>query len=107
MKAFFNDMETKTLPSDLVKWAEKLACIQARNLRQQFFNIQEEIATIMYQGVIKTGGTFYGGYTPSNREIDERLAQQGDGRMFMQMAKTRSGFINAPPKPTQEPKKTS
>lgn len=107
MKAFFNDMETKTLPSDLVKWAEKLACIQARNLRQHFFNIQEEIATIVYQGVIKAGGTFHGGYTPSNREIDERLAQQGDGRMFMQMAKTRSGFINAPPKPTQEPKKTS
>ena len=98
MKAFFQEQENRTLPSDLKRWAEDLAEIQDRNLRQNFFNIQEELATIVHQEVMRRGGAFSIAYTPPNKEIDAELARQGDGRSFMQMAKNRSGFINVPSK---------
>lgn len=108
MKSYFNDMESLTLPSDVVRWGEKLASTQDRTLRQSFFEIQEEIAKIVHTGVMRSGGTFCGGNPPPNRDIDERLSQQADGRMFMMMAKNRSGFIHAPAKPTtsQQPNKS-
>ena len=59
----------------------------------------------MHQGVMKSAGSFHGGNAPPNKEIDKRLAEQGDGRMFMMMARSRSGFINAPNKLTHQPKK--
>jgi hypothetical protein len=108
MNAFVLDQQNNTLTSDLRRWAEDLARIQDRNLRQSFFDITEEISSILHQHVIRSGGIFSGGVPGANRDIDRRLADQGDGRLFMTMARgARGGFINVSNKPTHQPKKKS
>ena len=106
MKAMVLDSHKTTLPKDLQVWAEqRKQSVQDRNIRQDFFAIQEEISEILTTQVIRSGGMFYGGTSPRNSAIDERLAMQGDGRDFMTMARgARTGFINVP-KPTNMPKK--
>ena len=72
---------------------------QPSNIRQAFFTIQEEMSELLHCQVMKSGGQFYGGNNPRNKDIDERLVMQGDARDFMTLAKgTRTGFINAPSK---------
>ena len=103
MKAMVLDFHVKTLPRDLQQWAMERQSIKDRNIRQDFFTIQEEIAEILHQQVMKTGGIFYGGTQPCNSEIDKRLALQGDGRDFMTLAKgARAGFINPPKNPLKK-----
>jgi hypothetical protein len=52
----------------------KLVMIDDDNLRGQFYRIQEQFATIIFQDVIRTGGMFYTAeLKPSNDEVDKRL----------------------------------
>jgi hypothetical protein len=58
--------------------------IQDKDLRAEFYHIQEQFAMIIYQDVIRRGGMFYtAAMKPSNAEIDERLLLQGDNRPFL------------------------
>ena len=60
---------------------------------------RSEMSEILHVQVTKSGGQFYGGNNPRNKDIEERLVMQGDARDFMTMAKgTRTGFINLPSK---------
>ena len=107
MKAMVVDSHKTTLPKEyLHDWAGRRKELeQDRAIRQDFFAIQEEISEILCTQAIRSGGMFYGGTSPRNSAIDERLAMQGDGRDFMTMARgARTGFINVP-KPTNMPKK--
>jgi hypothetical protein len=57
--------------------------IQDNQLRAEFYRIQEQFATIIFQDVIRKGGMFYTtAMKPSNAEIDQRLLLQGDDRPF-------------------------
>ena len=81
-------------------WAkDRWVKTQGSNIRKAFFTIQEEMSELLHVQVMKSGGQLYGGNNPCNKDIDERLLMQGDGRDFMTIAKgTRTGFINAPSK---------
>ena len=103
MKGMVLDAHNRTLRKDnqdLKVWAqERWSSTQPSNIRQAFFTIQEEMAEILHVQVTRSGGQFYGGYNPRNKEIDERLVMQGDARDFMTLAKgTQMGFINPPSK---------
>ena len=61
-----------------------MAMIQDNQLRAEFYRIQEQFATIIFQDVIRKGGLFYtAAMKPSNAEIDKRLLLQGDDRPFL------------------------
>src|ERR1043165_5771596 len=49
MRAIVQDQRNLTLPSHLKEWAEKRAAIAGENLRQEFFHIQGEMATIIFR----------------------------------------------------------
>jgi hypothetical protein len=84
MRANVRDHHNLTLPNSLKSWAEQLAMIQDKDLRAEFYRIQEQFATITYQDVIGNGGMFYtAGLKPSNAEVDKRLLLQGDDRPFL------------------------
>jgi hypothetical protein len=84
MRAYVRDHHNLTLPNLLKSWAEHLAMIQDKDLRAEFYRIQEQFATIIYQDVIRKGGMFYiAAMKPSNAEIDKRLLLQGDNRPFL------------------------
>ena len=62
------------------------------------------MAEILHVQVTRSGGQFYGGNNPRNKDIDERLVMQGDARDFMTLARgTRTGFNNLPPKKAKKP----
>jgi hypothetical protein len=83
MLAMVRDKKNSTLPDSLQPWAEKLAMIDDDNLRGQFYRIQEQFATIIFQDVVRKGGMFYTAQLkPSNEEVDQRLLLQGDDRAF-------------------------
>jgi hypothetical protein len=108
MKATILDHHKTTLPKDyLHTWADRRKqSDQDRAIRQDFFDIQEEISEIICVQIIRARGMFYSGVVPRNSAIDERLLMQGDDRNFMVLAKgARAGFINVP-KPTNMPKKS-
>jgi hypothetical protein len=103
MKGMVLDAHNRTLRKDnqdLEVWAqERWKSTYPSNIRQAFFTIQEEMAEILHVQVTRSGGQFYGGNNPRNKDIDERLVMQGDARDFMTLAKgTRTGFINLPSK---------
>jgi hypothetical protein len=52
MLAMVRDKKNLTLPESLQPWAQKLAMIDDDNLRGQFYRIQEQFATIIFQDVI-------------------------------------------------------
>jgi hypothetical protein len=84
MLAMVRDKKNLTLPDSLQPWAQKLAMIYDDNLRGQFYRIQEQFATIIFQDVIRRGGMFYTAeLKPSNEEVDQRLLLQGDDRTFL------------------------
>lgn len=105
MKQYIHEMEMLTLPNDVVKWGERLATKPDLALRQAFFEIQEDIAALVHNGVVRSGGMFYAGNQPANRVIDERFAMQGDDRPMMMLANNKKGFLHAgPDKPTTSKK---
>jgi hypothetical protein len=84
MQAYVRDHHNLTLPNSLKSRAEHLAMIQDKDLRAEFYRIQEQFATIIYQDVVRKGGMFYtAAMKPSNAEIDKRLLLQGDDRPFL------------------------
>ena len=103
MKRMALDAHNQTLRKDnqdLEVWAqERWSSTYPSNIRQAFFNIQEEMAEILHVQVTRSGGQFYGGNNPRNKEIERRVVLQGDARDFMTLARgTRTGFNNLPPK---------
>src|SRR4051812_24202211 len=54
-----------------------------KNLRQEFFHIQGEIATIIFREVQVKGSIFHSNIAPSNGEIEARLKALRDTRPFM------------------------
>lgn len=80
--------------ASLQSWAGHLAKIEDLDIKREFFHIQQQFAEIIYEDVLKKRGEFFGGETPSNRDIDTAVELQGDNRTFMTMTKT--GFINVP-----------
>ena len=102
MRAFVRDQRDLTLPDHLKQWAARLAAIQDKDIRQDFFRIQGEFAGIIYQDVLRKMGEFYASIPPSNKDIDTMLQLQGDdGRPFMTMT-INGGFVHVPPKPSQK-----
>jgi hypothetical protein len=84
MRAYVRDHHNLTLPISLKSWAEHLAMIQDNQLRAEFYRIQEQFATIIFQDIIRKGGMFYtAAMKPSNAKIDKRLLLQGDNRPFL------------------------
>jgi hypothetical protein len=84
MRAYVRDHHHLTLPNSLKSWAKHLAMIQDKDLRAEFYRIQEKFTIIIYQDVIRKGGLFYtAAMKPSNAEIDKRLLLQGDDRPFL------------------------
>jgi hypothetical protein len=74
MRAYIRDHHNLTLPNSLKSWAEHLAMIQDKDIRVEFYRIQEQFAMIIYQDVVRKGGLFYtAAMKPSNAEIDKRL----------------------------------
>src|SRR3954465_6380795 len=71
-----------TLPS-LKAWAERKAAIADANLRQEFFHIQGEMATIIRHEVQVKGSIFHFNIAPSNGEIEVPLKALRDTRPFM------------------------
>ena len=97
MRAFVREQDQLTLPTELQRWAQDLAMIHDSNIRQDFFVIQQELETIIYEEVVKKGRLFYGGNQPPNAAIQDRVLLQGDGRPFMTLAKgAPRGIVNAP-----------
>jgi hypothetical protein len=81
MLAYVRDKKNLTLPESLQPWAQKLVMIDDDNLRGQFYRIQEQFATIIFQDVIRRGGMFYTpDLKPSNDEVDKRPLLQHDDR---------------------------
>ena len=83
MCVIVQDQRNLTLPSHLKAWAEKRAAIADENLRQEFFHIQGEMATIIFREVQVKGSIFHSNIAPSNGEIEARLKALRDTRPFM------------------------
>ena len=83
MRAIVQDERNLTLPSHLKPWAEQRAAITDANLRQEFFHIQGEMATIIRHEVQMKGSIFHSNIAPSNGEIEARLKALRDTRPFM------------------------
>src|SRR4051812_44298435 len=83
MPAIVQDQCNLTLPSHLKAWAEKRTAIADANLRQEFFHIQGEMATIIFREVQVKGSIFHCNIAPSNGEIEARLKTLHDTRPFM------------------------
>ena len=66
MRAIVQDHRNLKLPSHLKAWAEKRAEIADANLRQEFFHIQGEMATIIFREVQVKGSIFQSNIAPSN-----------------------------------------
>jgi hypothetical protein len=79
MRGFIQDQEQLTLPASLKPWAEKLAAIEDRDLRREFYRIQDMFAQTIEHDVCTKGGIFYyNNALPSNEEIQARLDVQQD-----------------------------
>ena len=83
MRAIVQEHRNLTLPSHLKAWAERKAEIADANLRQEFFHIQGEMATIIRHEVQMKGSIFHSNIAPSNGEIEARLKALRDTRPFM------------------------
>ena len=97
MRAFLLDQQNSTLPDHLKQWAEAKAKINDSDIRQEMYRIQQQFGAIIFRDVMTSGGIFYGGNIPNNRDIEDRLEMQGDYRKFM----TRQGVLPFP-KPSQK-----
>jgi hypothetical protein len=88
MRSLVRDANDLTLPSHLRGWAENLAQINDSNIRAEFFSIQQDLATMIYEDVMTKGRVFFAGYgLPPNKEIEDLVGLQGDARTFMTLAK--------------------
>jgi hypothetical protein len=68
--------------------------IQDKVLRAEFYRIQEQFATIIYQDVVRIGWMFYtADLKPSNAKVDKRLLLQGDDKPFLLAG---GGFLFVP-----------
>src|SRR3954471_13257096 len=83
MRAIVQEQCNLTLPCHLKAWAEKRAAIADENLRQEFFHIQGEMATVILREVQVKGSIFHSNIAPSNGEIEARLRALRDTRPFM------------------------
>ena len=104
MWEFVKDEELLLGPADLKKrWSSDLANATDREIRLEFYRIQQKLAQVIKEDVITKAGTFYYGFTlPTNAEIEDRLDMQGDYRVF----NTRDGIHPFPPiKPSDKPAK--
>jgi hypothetical protein len=81
MWGFIRDQEHLTLPASLKPWAEKLAAIEDRDLRKEFYRIQDMFAQTIEHDVCTKGGIFYyGDALPPNEEIQACLDAHRDFR---------------------------
>lgn len=82
MRAFVRDARNSALPSSLQAWATTLARIQDDELKQEWYRIQNQFATIICEDVLKRGGIFHQPVALSNREVEARLTALRDDRVF-------------------------
>ena len=83
MRAIVQEERNLMLPSHLKAWAERKVAIADANLRQEFFHIQGEMATIIRHEVQMKGSIFHCNIAPSNGEIVVRLKALRDTRPIM------------------------
>jgi hypothetical protein len=83
MRAIVQEQRNLTLPSHLRAWAERKAEIADANLKEEFFHIQAQMATIIRHEVQMRGSIFHSNIAPSNGEIEVRLKALRDTRPFM------------------------
>lgn len=100
IRALVQDEENLTLPDEFQAMAKRLAAIQDRDLRQEFYRIQEAFARIIVHDVCTPGGLFYYDGNPlDTAEVEGRLKAQGDFRYF----NTKEGFKPFPAEKTVSP----
>ena len=83
MRAFLRDQQNLRLPSHLQNWAQRLGEIQDNDLREEFFRIQAQFATIIREDVMTKGGVFHVNRLPTVKDIETFLMIQGDDRTFV------------------------
>ena len=71
-----------------------MANVEDADLRMEFYRIQQKIADVVFNDVIKKEGIFFNSFVlPSNEEIRTRLDMQRDDRPF----NTKNGVLPFPP----------
>jgi hypothetical protein len=56
MREFIRDQQRLMLPDSLLKWRKDLANVDDADIRAQFYRIQQRIAVVITEDVIKKGG---------------------------------------------------
>ena len=74
MRAYVRDQQILTMPDQLEDWAIKLARVEDDKIREEFYNIQQSLATIINTQVVHSSGAFHCRVEVSNRNIDTILA---------------------------------
>ena len=82
MRAIIQNEHRLTTPASVRGWAEEHARIEDAELRDDFFRIQNQIATILQADVITRGGTLSYARPLAKREIEDRLRKQRDTRTW-------------------------
>jgi hypothetical protein len=73
------------LPQSLKSWAEGLAAIQDRDLRREFYHIQDMFAQTIKHDVCTKGGIFYYDDLPANEEIHVMTLSKGVSSLGLQV----------------------
>ena len=94
MREFLRDQQRLRVPESLLPWRKDMTRADDAEMRAEFYHIQERIAVVINEDVLKKGGMFYNGWQlPSNAEIKTRLECQRDFREF----RTKDGIHPFPP----------
>ena len=96
MREFVKDQHRLLLPSHLQQRGLDMVNAPSEKVRDEFRQIQRQIATIIQQDVCTKGGMFFPGHVrPTNADIESRYEACRDRRPF----NTLEGIHPFPPKP--------
>lgn len=95
MREYVKDQQRLLMPSHLQQWGLDMANAPSERVRDEFRQIQRQIATIIQQDVCCAGGVFFPGHArPTNADIESRYEACRDRRPF----NTLEGIRPFPPK---------
>jgi hypothetical protein len=104
MQQFIRSHRRLEFPVAMDKWCKELAKTTDADITQEFALIQKSFAAIIVRDVCRDtppGLFYYQGATPSNVDLQNRIAQQCDYRPFNSL----NGSEPFPPKPMSKPTK--
>ena len=94
MREFVRDQQRLMLPDSLQKWCKDLANVEDSDVRTELYRVQQKIADVVFNDVIKKEGIFFNNFVlPSNEDIKMRLEMQRDDGAF----NTKDGVLPFPP----------